>query len=333
MNTREIISDDEALALREDAGNIDPQGPAPEGQILDLHADHWERIAADRAPALDAITERLGGLLKMTGRRFFRRPVDVTPRGWREERWGAYARRLPVPTSLNVLELSQQKQKGMITLDAGFVFTLTDIFFGGDGKSARADGTPDFTPMETRLVRKFVTAIVHDMKEAWKPYLTVDIQLGNTEISPVFAAIAANSEPVCITGFELLLDNQELKFDLILPQAFIEPLRRLQNPGQQNQSEADSQRWHTRLKTDVQEATVSLRAVLNGTQVILRDISQAGPGDIIAIDAPGTVTLYAGENALLEGTLGTCQGRNAVRITKPANRITVGEKYGRGTNP
>ena len=169
MNTREIISDDEAQALREGAGNVDPQGPAPEGQVLDLHADHWERIVADRAPALDAISERLGGLLKMTARRFFRRPVDVTPRGWREERWGACARRLPVPTSLNVLELPQQKQKGMITLDPDFVFTLTDIFFGGDGKSTRAEGTPDFTPMETRLVRKFVTAVVQDMRKPGNP--------------------------------------------------------------------------------------------------------------------------------------------------------------------
>jgi len=330
MKTREIISDDEALALREGAGNADPQGPAPEGHVLDLHADHWERIAAGRAPALEAISERLGGLLKMTARRFFRRPVDVTPRGWREERWGAFARRLPVPTSLNVLEIPQQKLKGMITLDADFVFTLTDIFFGGDGKSTRAEGTPDFTPMETRLVRKFVTAIVQDMKEAWKPYMPVEIQLGNSEISPVFAAIASNSEPVCITGYELLLGNHELKFELVLPQAFIEPLRRLRNPGQPNQGEADSKRWQARLKTDVQDASVSLRAVLNGTQVILRDISQAHPGDIIAIDAPTTVTLYAGDNALLEGTLGVSQGRNAVRITKPANRITVGEKYGRG---
>ncbi len=330
MNTREIISDDEAQALREGAGNVDPQGPAPEGHVLDLHADHWERIVANRAPALEAISERLGGLLKMTARRFFRRPVDVTPRGWREERWGACARRLPVPTSLNVLELPQQKLKGMIILDADFVFILTDIFFGGDGKSTRAEGTPDFTPMETRLVRKFVTAITQDMKEAWKPYMAVDIQLGNTEISPVFAAIASNSEPVCITGFDLMLGSHELKFELVLPQAFMAPLRRLRNPGQPNQGEADSQRWQARLKTDVQDATVSLRAVLNGTQVILRDISQARPGDIIAIDAPGTVTLYAGDNALLEGTLGACQGRNAVRITKPANRITVGEKYGRG---
>jgi flagellar motor switch protein FliM len=168
------------------------------------------------------------------------------------------------------------------------------------------------------------------MKEAWKPYMATDIQLGNSELSPVFAAIAANSEPVCITGFELLLGAHELKFELVLPQAFVEPLRRLRNPGQANQGEADSQRWQARLKTDVQDASVSLRAVLNGTQVILRDISQARPGDIIAIDAPTTVTLYAGDNALLEGTLGACQGRNAVCITKPANRITVGEKYGRG---
>jgi flagellar motor switch protein FliM len=45
------------------------------------------------------------------------------------------------------------------------------------------------------------------------------------------------------------------------------------------------------------------------------------------------VLLYAGDTPLVEGTFGVFQGRNAVRVTKPANRITVGEKYGRGENP
>jgi flagellar motor switch protein FliM len=72
--------------------------------------------------------------------------------------------------------------------------------------------------------------------------------------------------------------------------------------------------------------------VLGRTEISLRDITQAKPGDIIPTDTPGTVILYAGDTPLLEGTFGNAQGRNAVRITKPANRKTVGEKYGRGEN-
>ena len=80
MNTKEILSDEETNALRQSAADSDPQGRAPEGQIVDLHADHWERIASGKAPALESISERLSSLLKITVRRFFRQSVEVTPR-------------------------------------------------------------------------------------------------------------------------------------------------------------------------------------------------------------------------------------------------------------
>ena len=137
MTTKEILSDEESQALREPGSQGDPQGRAPEGQVVDLHADHWERIASDKVPALESISERMTSLLKLTARKFFRQSVEITPRPWREERWGLYSRRLPVPTSLNVLDVRSHNCKGVITLDAGFVFTLVDIFFGGDGKGRR----------------------------------------------------------------------------------------------------------------------------------------------------------------------------------------------------
>lgn len=330
MSTSQILSEDESQALNARSVGGDPQGRSPEGQVVDLHADHWERIAADKAPALESISERMSSLLKITARRFFRQSVEVSPRAWRDERWGLYARRLPVPTSLNVLEIRGQNTKGVITLDAAFVFTLVDIFFGGDGKGRRAEGESEFTPMEVRLVRKFVAAILQDLREAWKPFAVVDFQLGASEINPIFAAVAAGSDPVCVTGFDLLLGGREFHFDVVLPEVVVEPVRHLRDAGQQDQIEADSRRWSSRLRADVQDASVSLRAVVARTEITLRDLVNARPGDIIPTDLLPAVLLYAGDTPLVEGTFGAFQGRNAVRITKPANRITVGEKYGRG---
>jgi flagellar motor switch protein FliM len=332
MNTKVILSDEESQALREPGPDTNPQGRAAEGQVVDLHADHWERIAADKAPALESISERMSSLLKITARRFFRQSVEITPRPWRDERWGLYARRLPVPTSLNVLEIRAQNLKGVITLDADFVFTLVDVFFGGDGKGGRTEGDAEFTPMEVRLVRKFVTAVVQDMKEAWKPFVAIDFQLGASEVNPIFAAVAAGSDPVCVTGFDLTLSGREFHFEIVLPDSLVEQIRHLRDAGQPDQAEADSRRWSSRLRADVQDASVSLRAVVARTEISLRDLVNAKPGDIIPTDLLPAVLLYAGETPLVEGTFGAFQGRNAVRITKPANRITVGEKYGRGEN-
>lgn len=326
METREVLSTDEVDALREEAP-ADATGPAPDGRVVDVHADHWERIPAGRVPALDSIAERIGSLLKLSGRRFLRQPVEVAPRTARAERWSAYARRLPAPASLNVVEVRGRQLKGVVVLDAEFVFALVDIFFGGSGKATRPVSLVEFTPMETRLVRKFVGTVLTDLREAWKPFTDLDFQLGATEVNPVFAAVAAASEAMTVQTIDLGVAGREFSFDVVLPGSLVEPIRFLRDAGA-NRRDNDPGRWEARLKADVQDARVALRAVVGRTEISLRDLTEARPGDIIPIGTPHDVTLLAGDTPLLEGSFGTHQGRNAVRITKPANRATVGEKYG-----
>lgn len=324
MDPRDIISDEESQALRADAPSADM--PIPAGQVRDLHADHWERILADRAPALDSISDRMVSLLKATGRRFFRVSPEVVAYPVRSVRWGAYARALPAPTSLNVLEVRPARLKGVATLSTDFVFMLVDVFFGGDGRSRRPAEMIEFTPIEQRLTRKFIEALTADLKQAWKPFLDLDFSLLKTETNPVFAGIAANSEMVSLARFAFLIGETEHAFDVILPAAIIEPLRSL-NEATRSESPANSpETWRNRLRQDVEGARVSMRAILSATEISLRDIALARPGDVIHTDLPTNVVLYAGNQPLLEGTLGVFQGRNAVRISKPLNRSALGEQ-------
>lgn len=337
MDSSNVLSDDEAQALREsgDDRDGDDRNHAQAGhgdRVVEIHADHWERIAADRIPALESIGERLASLLKLRGRRLFRQNIEVAIRPARIERWGSYASKLAAPASLNVLDIPPLNLKGVVCLDAGFIYILVDLFFGGDGKGQRSAASAEFTPVETRLARRFVSDLVQDMREAWKPFVALDFNLGATEISPVFAAVAGASDAVCVTGFDLLIAGREFSFDIVLPATLIEPIRHLRDAGQSSRNQADPQRWRSRLKADMQDARVSLRAVLVQTEIPLRDLTVAQPGDIIPIDIPATLTLYADGTPLLEGTFGVFQGRNAVRITRPANRAEVGEKYGRDEN-
>jgi flagellar motor switch protein FliM len=302
---------------------------APAGAIQDLHADHWERILADRAPALESITERMCSLLKATGRKFFRSSVDVVAHPFQSVRWGAWARALQAPTSLNVLDIRPNAQKGLISLDADFVFALVEVFFGGDGKGERYGDMVEFTPMEQRLTRKFVEALIGDLKQAWKPFLELDFALAKSETNPIFAAVATSSETVAVARFAFVAGEHEHAFDIVLPAALVEPLRGLQGSAQSEGSASLSQKWRSRLREDVQEARVSMRAVLRGTEINLRDIALAQPGDVIATELPAHVVLYAGDQPLMEGTFGSFQGRNAVRISKPVNRRILGDKYGR----
>lgn len=327
MDHSDILSDEESAALREPAG-ADAPGPAPADQVRGLHADHWERILADQTPALESIAERMVSQLKITGRRFFRRPVEVIVQPPLSRRWGSYTRQLPGHASLSVLDIKPAALKGLVVLDAGFVFTLTDVFFGGDGKGQRSADMEEFTPIEQRLTRRFVEAVLADLQQAWKPFLEIGFGFEKTETNPLFAAIAGSSEPVSITRFGLVLDGDEHAFDIVLPAALVEPLRSLRDSGPLKGAAGAEQQWRNRLQEDVQDAQVALRAVLAGSEINLRDIALARPGDVICTELPASIVLYAGDQPLMEGTFGACQGRNAVRISKPANRRILGEHYG-----
>lgn len=329
MDQKDIISEEESQALRTLPPPGDsPSGATPAGQVRDLHADHWERILADRAPALESIAERMASLLKATGRRFFRTSLDIVAHPVRSVRWGVYVRSLPAPVSLTVLDIKPTSLRGALSLSPDFVFVLTEVFFGGDGLGQRPGDLIDFTPVEQRLTRKFVEAVAADLKQAWKAFLDLEFALGKTEHNPIFAGVASTSETVSVARFGFVIGDAEHAFDVVLPAALVEPLRSLRGAAQSESAAGTAQVWRNRLREDVEGARVAMRAVLSATEISLRDIALARPGDVIPTDLPANVVLYAGDQPLLEGTLGVFQGRNAVRINKPLNRRALGEKYG-----
>jgi len=329
MSSSDILSEEESEALRESDAEGADDAPVPADTVRELHADHWEQIISDQVPALESISERMVSLLKTTGRRFFRDSVEVSASRSRPQRWGAYARNLAVPISLNVIRIKSLDLKGVICLEPDFVFTLVDIFFGGNGNGTRSIDHVDFTPMEVRLVQKFVSAVAQDMKQAWRPFMELDIEMGASETNPIFASVAAGADPVSVSGFKFTLGDKELGMEIVLPAKIVEPIRFLRDSAGLEGTTADSEKWQNRLREDMQDADMVLRATLTEMQISLRELVMAKPGDVIPTDVPSNITIYAGRQALMKGTFGVSKGQNAVRIIEPVNRRLIGEKYGR----
>lgn len=324
MTTGEILSSEEAAALREPL----PAGAATgvAGHIRDLLPDEWERIAANQQPALESLAERMAGLFGTSLRRYFRQPVEITAAMPNAMKWGQMLRTLPVPCCLGPLDIKPLNLKGSFALDGQLVFSLVDAFFGGNGQDSRPAECVDFTQMELRLVRRLATTLSQDLKEAWRPFIDLDFTPGEPEVNPLFAGIAASADMVSAWTFQINVGQQQLTLGMVLPTRIVDTVRSLAD-GNRAAGSSDNARWRTRLKSDVEGAQVRLRAVLARTDISLRELGSARPGDIIPIEIPASVVLYAGDQALMEGTFGVHQGRNAVRITKPAPRGYKGENH------
>ncbi|MCC5793133.1 MAG: FliM/FliN family flagellar motor switch protein [Chromatiales bacterium] len=325
MTDEPILSEEENAALRGDSEAGSPGEPSVRGQVRHLLPDDWERIEREQAPALESVAERMASLFSTTLRRFFRRSADVSAGAPASARWGRHLRQLPVPTCLHLVEINPLQLRGAFCLDGQFVFSLVDAFFGGRGEARRPAVSGEFTQMEQRLVKRFVEALLKDLQEAWKPFIELEFRAGGLELNPLFAGIAGSSDTVSLWNFNVQLDEQALLFTLVLPVALVDPIRSLGESGRGAQGE--NQQWRMRLKHDVKSARVHLRAELARSEITLRELSTARPGDVIPIEAPGKVVLYAGSRPLMEGSFGVHQGRNAVRITQPAPRNYKGESH------
>jgi flagellar motor switch protein FliM len=77
--------------------------------------------------------------------------------------------------------------------------------------------------------------------------------------------------------------------------------------------------WAPVLTKALQDAEVDTRAILAQAQVSLRELVRLSPGDIIPIEPPQQVTLFAGDVPLYRGRFGVSQGRNALKILSGAS--------------
>jgi len=327
MESDEVLTGEESEALRDSAATDDSSPSADAGGVRALEPDHWERVFRDRAPALESIAERMVSRFRLSGRKYFRQNVEVTTEPPKVVRWGYYLRGLAVPASLHELEVRPLDLRGVISTNAQFIYTLVDFFFGGDGKADRPPDFVEFTAMEERMVRRFIGVLVTDMQESWKPLVELDFVLGRSENNPLFLSIAADSDSMSITPFTFHVAGRELTLDIAMPSALIEPMQLVgKDSGANGTGKAGV--WRSQIREDMQDAQVTLRAVLAETEVSLRDLTMAMPGDVIPIEKPGLVKLLAGDQPVMEGSFGIIREVNAVKVTSQVRRDKAGGRNG-----
>ena len=252
--------------------------------------------------------------------RVFRRTIEISSQSPDMVRWDRYVRRLNGPVSLNVLEIEPLGLKGLIRLDADFVFVLVDLLFGGTGAGERNPTNPDLTPTEIRVVRKLITTVTEDLKNAWSPFVDLDFRLGTSENNPVFAAIATSADHVCRSEFTLDLGGKSGVMEILVPMPLVEAIRFAAEAG--GGTGSDSRVFKQRIREDLQDAVVNLRGVLLETQVSLRELAVAQPGDIIETSMPSAVTVYAGDRPVHGGNLRSIPWQE--RNTSEQARIATG---------
>jgi len=308
---KNVISDEEVAALLEKNAN--------KGQAKSYDIAGSQRITRGRLPALETIHETFARSFRLALFNLLQREPQVTFEGITPQKAGDYLATVKTPASLDICRIKPLPGNALLVFDPNLVFLMVDTYFGGPGRPVERSGDRGLTPTEVRFVQLVLRQVAVDLAQAWAPVSQVEVELVKHESNPLFASVAAPTDTVFVNRFSVELTAGGGTLDLVMPAAMIEPLREVLTAGIVART-GDDQAWAPVMSEYLKEATVEVRAVLTDLEITLGDLRRLRPGDILPIDAPRDVIVYAGDCPLYGGKFGVSRGRNALKVMQTLRR-------------
>lgn len=196
-----------------------------------------DRIIRGRLPTLEILNERFVRLLRPGLFQFMRRHADVSVGPVRVLKYGEYARDLRVPASLNLVHVHPLRGTALVVFSPELVFLIVETLFGGDGRTSLRAGEAAHEPTATEqsLLRQLLDLVGGRLQEAWQSVQPVTVEYLCSETNSRFAYIAAPSDAVVVTSFQVEIGSGGGSVDFCFPYAMLEPVLPLLRDGIQGE--------------------------------------------------------------------------------------------------
>ncbi len=225
---------------------------------------------------------------------------------------------LPAPATLAIVRLKPLPGHAFVSVEPSLLLTLLDGFFGGSGRAA-VDSQAATAPAAQRFLALMLRTFAADLTAAWAPVTPMELELVKQETNPRLVQLGAPQDSVLVLKFTVEFGARSGRIEWLLPETLLAPVREaLAADGSQTKLRKQEP-WAPALGTALRDAEVDTRAILAQAQISLRELVRLSPGDIIPIEPPQQVTLFAGDVPLYRGRFGVSQGRNALKILSGAS--------------
>jgi flagellar motor switch protein FliM len=205
--------------------------------------------------------------------------------------------------------------QSLCVLDGRFVLELLDMFFGGTG-AAPAHLPAEFSPAAEALVARIGASIAAPLRTAWEPLARIDFTCGRVEANAAMLHGVDSDDAMVVTRFGIAAGHAKPVFvDLLYPVAALKPHGTALTGKVVSKSAEPNAAWRAGLTRAAMAVRFPVRSVLAEPVVPLSLLMDLKPGDVIPISFGPEVPVMVGRDRLGSGTVGTSNGRAAVRLT------------------
>ena len=229
-------------------------------------------------------------------------------------KYSEYIRTAESPASINVTELDPLKGETLIVIHPQVVFSCLDNWYGGQARPLIVDGERNFTANENAIIDRLCELMFTSMKEAWSPYVEIDINLVNRDINPLFANIAGDEESVVVNRFSIRLRDEEIQpyIDIVYTYQSLNLQRDMLSSRIQTQ-EAD-QKWLERLHASLSEIDFGMFVSGGMLQLSVDQLMNLKVGEVLAFNPPALAEVRVNDFPLYNAEVGESGKKVAIQV-------------------
>lgn len=211
-----------------------------------------------------------------------------------------------------------EKEPILFHVTTGIMLSMMDRMLGGDGDvENEINSDYQYTDIELRLYKDFMTSMVDSLSSAWKNYIDINFKYQRVEVNPTLVQLIGLEEAVVIVGITIRTPVSRGRFSIVLPGTMLSDVFGLMNRETASVRQA-SQRDSEEIMDFLRVSDLEITAEFQHTTLRLEDIYHLHVGDVIFLDQPkdSNIFLNIGGKRWFDGKLGVFQKNKAVRIDK-----------------
>jgi flagellar motor switch protein FliM len=200
-----------------------------------------------------------------------------------------YTRTVPNPSLLALLHFEPLPGTGVFQLPMGIVMSVVDRLLGGQGGPNQPNRA--LSDIEIGIVRQLLSRIVGELTYAFDSLTTVIASVGGLESDPQFLKVAAPSEPVIVSEFNIRIGEQQSVCTLCIPFASLQPALDALADDQLTHHTATDELTALEVERQLNQVPVELAVAFRQVTVTSFQLLSLAVGDVLPLRHPITEPL------------------------------------------
>jgi len=212
----------------------------------------------------------------------------------------------------------------LIGLERRCIFSLMEVFLGGDGKEPWRDEARDFSAIEVRVAETVFEIAAGALHSAFGPVIATGFELERVE-TRLDSTVMGRRNVAAVVG-KILIQAADAggQMFVVIPQPTLAPIRQQLSRDVSSDGSASDAHWQKMMRRRVEKTEVTAVAILDEVDLTLGEISGWRVGDVLTLkpSAANTLRLDCKDEPLFWCELGQAQGHYTLKI---ADRVDTTE--------